>query len=188
MDFSALCAHVRAEHKELTHPRTKWGLPQESLTKEINFRTCLSGGSIREKIFWAHDTEVFGRVVIDELLGKVCDAWSKIHQELLLTDAVLYPMITRIYGFGPLGIDGIIVVTFSRCSVDLQGGWGLGMTQCFQGCHNWTFLLCVMIGGSNFRLCNWSHNNIQNFALSVYGDFKRGDPNSRHDWIGRIIA
>ena len=98
-----------------------------------------------------HDAEMFGRVVLGEWVGKVCDAWAKINQELLLMDTVLYPMVTLIHGFGLLGIDGIIGVTVRCCVVDLQRSWGLWMTQFFQGCHSWERLRYVMIGGSNFR-------------------------------------
>ena len=56
----------------------------------------------------AHDAAVFRKVVLGELIIKVCDAWAKIHQELILIDMVLYPMLTLIHEFGPLGLDGFI--------------------------------------------------------------------------------
>ena len=79
---------------------------------------------------------MFGRLVFSEWVGKVFVAWGEIHQELILTEAVLYQMVTLIHGYVSLGLDSFIGVTFSRCVVDLQGSWGLGMTQFFQGRHN----------------------------------------------------
>ena len=59
--------------------------------------------------------------MLGEWVRKVCDAWAKIHQELLLTDVVLYPMVTFIHGFGSLGLASLIGVTVSHCVVDLKG-------------------------------------------------------------------
>ena len=188
MGFSELCVRVRAEHEELTQPHTKWGLLQESLKKESNGRTCQSSGSVAEQIFWAHDSAVSVRVVLGEWVKK--GLWC-LGKNTLITDSDgngsvpsgnTYPCIWSAWDWWFHWSNRQLLC----CQP--SGELGLGMTYFFQGFHNWARLLCVIIGGSNFCLCNWSHNHIQNFTWSLYRVIKREDLNRRRVWIGRILT